>query len=93
MQPGPKLGQNGALLSKIKMYRKRGGKIILDGGGGEGEVIVLGQNLDPLQVCYAPPVNLEGRRCATAQTDEVAVELPRQVQPLPSQVTRWQNGT
>ncbi len=30
----------------------------------------------------------KGRRSATAQTDEVAVELPGQVKPLPSQVTK-----
>jgi hypothetical protein len=34
------------------------------------------------------PVHSKGRRSAAAQTDEVAVELPGQVKPLPSQVTR-----
>ncbi len=34
------------------------------------------------------PVRSKGRRSAAAQTDEVAIELPGQVKPLPSQVTR-----
>jgi hypothetical protein len=34
------------------------------------------------------PVRSKGRRSAAAQTDEVAVELPGQVKPLPSQVTK-----
>jgi hypothetical protein len=34
------------------------------------------------------PGSSKGRRSAAAKTDEVAVELPGQVKPLPSQVTK-----
>ncbi len=34
------------------------------------------------------PGSSKGRRSAAAQTDEIAIELPGQVKPLPSQVTK-----
>ncbi len=45
------------------------------------------------QQMRSSPVRSKGRRSAAAQTDEVAVELPGQVKPLPSQVTKNKRAT